>query len=365
MDRATVTGAAPEPAEHRTAEPRATRHKQPDQGWTAPGAFEVAPDVHRIPLPLPNDALRAVNVYAIQDGDGLVLIDSGWALALARAQLETALADLGHGLRDIARFLMTHMHRDHYTQAIGLRREFGSRLSLGIGERPSLDLWASGQELRLAPQLRRLRTCGAGAIADRVQKSVSGRDEPETVWELPDEWLAPGNITLASRTLEAIPTPGHTRGHLCFRDAAGGLLFAGDHVLPHITPSIGFEPALASVPLSDYLQSLRLIREQPDAVLLPAHGPASASVHARVDELLAHHAVRLDAAQAAVTQGADTAYAAAGVLTWTRRERKLDDLDPFNQMLAVMETASHLDLLVMQGRLRAEVSDGVTGYVSR
>ena len=27
--------------------------------WTTPGAFEVAPGVHRIPLPLPSDALRA------------------------------------------------------------------------------------------------------------------------------------------------------------------------------------------------------------------------------------------------------------------------------------------------------------------
>ena len=41
----------------------------------------MADGVHRIPLPLPNDGLRAVNVYAIADGDGLTLVDSGWALA--------------------------------------------------------------------------------------------------------------------------------------------------------------------------------------------------------------------------------------------------------------------------------------------
>jgi glyoxylase-like metal-dependent hydrolase (beta-lactamase superfamily II) len=48
--------------------------------WTEPGLFTVAPGVHRIPLPLPNDGLRAVNVYAIESGDDLVLIDAGWAL---------------------------------------------------------------------------------------------------------------------------------------------------------------------------------------------------------------------------------------------------------------------------------------------
>jgi glyoxylase-like metal-dependent hydrolase (beta-lactamase superfamily II) len=333
--------------------------------WTVPGVFGVAPGVHRIPLPLPGDALRAVNVYLIQDGDALVLIDSGWALVAAQAQLDSALAGLGYGIADVGRFLMTHVHRDHYTQAVRLRREFGTRLSLGIGERPSLELWVSGRELRLAPQLRRLRGCGASSLANQLEENASRRQYSELTWELPDEWLVPGDIPLGSRTLEAISTPGHTRGHLCFRDAAGGLLFAGDHVLPQITPSIGFEPALAILPLGDYLQSLRLIRGLPDAVLLPAHGPPADSVHTRVDELLAHHAVRLDAAERAVSRGSATAFEVAATLTWTRRERILDDLDPFSQMLAVLETAAHLDLLVMQGRLRATVSDGTTGYVPR
>jgi glyoxylase-like metal-dependent hydrolase (beta-lactamase superfamily II) len=332
--------------------------------WTAPGAFGVAPGVHRIPLPLPNDALRAVNVYAVEDPDGLILIDSGWALALARERLESALGSLGYALVDITRFLITHVHRDHYTQAVLLRREFGTRLALGIGERPTLELSASGAEPRLSPQLRRLRRNGADDIAGRLERSMTS-PAPQWPWELPDEWLAPGDIALGARTLHAIATPGHTRGHLCYRDAAGGLLFCGDHVLPHITPSIGFEAATAALPLADYLQSLCLIREQPDAAMLPAHGLPAASVHARVDELLAHHAARLDATEQAIGSGAATAYEAAGMLTWTRRERKLADLDLFNQMLAVLETAAHLDVLVLQGRLRAMVNDGTTGYVPR
>jgi glyoxylase-like metal-dependent hydrolase (beta-lactamase superfamily II) len=333
--------------------------------WTAPGAFEVAPGVHRIPLPLPDDALRGVNVYLIDDGDGPVLIDSGWTLEAAQDQLEDALAGLGHGIADIARILITHMHRDHYTQAVTLRRKFGSRFSIGIGERPSLELWVSGRELRLAPQVRRLRGCGAGSLADLMEENANRRQHTPGIWELPDEWLVPGDIPLGSRTLEAISTPGHTRGHLCFLDSAGRLLFAGDHVLPRITPSIGFEPSMAMLPLADYLQSLRLIRELPDAVLLPAHGPAAASVHARVDELLAHHTVRLDAAMQAIVRGSATGFEAAALLTWTRHERAFGDLDPFSQMLAVLETAAHLDLLVMRGALSATVSDGVTEYAAR
>ena len=96
--------------------------------------------------------------------------------------------------------------------------------------------------------------------------------------------------------------------------------------------------------------------------LLPAHGPVTASVHARIDELLAHHDDRLGRCLAAVQAGAATAYEAAGFLRWTRRERQLGELDPFNQMLAVIETRAHLELLAAQGRLASSSTDGVTFY---
>ena len=57
--------------------------------WERPGAFEEAPGVYRIPLPLPNDGLKAVNVYAIADGAQVVLIDGGWALAQSEAAART------------------------------------------------------------------------------------------------------------------------------------------------------------------------------------------------------------------------------------------------------------------------------------
>ena len=37
--------------------------------WFEPGVFAVVPGIYRIPLPL-HDELRAVNVYAIEDGGG-------------------------------------------------------------------------------------------------------------------------------------------------------------------------------------------------------------------------------------------------------------------------------------------------------
>jgi len=321
--------------------------------------------VHRIPLPLPNDGLRAVNVYVLADDGGLTLIDSGWALEEGRRRLEEGLARIGHELGDVRRFLVTHIHRDHYTMAMAVRRLFGSRILLGAGEQPSLDLILH-QEHASGPFGLLLRECGAAEVLARIQAQSWPDRDAGGDWEKPDEWLSgTDEITLPGRTLRVVPTPGHTRGHVVFADLDHGLLFAGDHVLPHITPSIGFEPARPALPLGDYLASLRLARSLPDLRLLPAHGAVGPSSHARIDELIAHHGHRLEACAAVFTDGAAAnAYQVAQRLPWTRRERRLDDLDPYNQMLAVMETAAHLDVLVRDGRLASSTADGVVIYTA-
>ena len=326
------------------------------EDWTTPGTFEGAPGVHRIPLPLPNDGLRAVNVYAIEDGDGLALVDAGWDVPETRPALAAGLAAIGCSLGDIGQFLVTHAHRDHYSEAVALRAELGTTVRLGDGERASLDVLASPGWAPLVPQLQLLRSCGAATVADDLLAVMgqAGSAQGPLGWSYPDEWLVEGPLDLASgRRLAVVETPGHTRGHVVFHDPAAGLLFAGDHVLPTITPSIGFEPALSPDPLGAFLGSLAKVRQLPDAMLLPAHGPVATSVHARVDELVDHHGRRLDEVERAVVAGASTPFEVAMRLRWTRRERTMDELDLFNKMLAVAETWAHLVLLAAQGRLVA------------
>ncbi|MFE9693665.1 MBL fold metallo-hydrolase [Micromonospora sp. NPDC005806] len=330
--------------------------------WTRPGVFEVAAGVYRIPLPLPHDGLRSVNVYALTADGGLVLIDSGWAITEARQALDAALAALDAGVEDVQRFLVTHVHRDHYAMAVAVRREFGTTVSLGEGERPAILALSTPSHRPMTEHWQALVRHGAGEIVEALRARAELVPHDPADWTGPDDWLAGGtDVALPTRTLRVVATPGHTRGHVVFIDHDAQLMFAGDHVLPQITPSIGFESVPAVLPLGDYLDSLRLVRSLPDQRLLPAHGPVGPSVHARVDELLHHHAERLDHACGVVQDGM-TAYEVAGRLTWTRRERSFGDLDLFNQMLAVAETAAHLDLLVAQGRLKATDADGMRRY---
>ncbi|MEU3528740.1 MBL fold metallo-hydrolase [Streptomyces sp. NPDC038707] len=336
-----------------------------DQGaWAEAGAQTILPGVHRVPLPLPNDGLHAVNVYLLEglaEDGGLVMIDGGWAVPEARKTLEEALASLGRDLGDIRDILVTHVHRDHYTQAVDLRRLLGCRVHLGAGERRGLELL---NEMRggLGSALRTLREAGAADLAELVEKVYPDlylRDD----WEAPDHWLTAQTLSFGGGELRVIPTPGHTRGHVVFLDEGRGLLFSGDHVLPRITPSIGFEAAdPGGRPLAAYLDSLHLMTRYADARLLPAHGPVTASAHTRVSELIAHHEERLRRTLAVLGDATHDAYTVARRLTWTRREVPFDELTPMNRMLAVNETVAHLDVLVLRGRASMTSADGVHRY---
>ncbi|MEV7383892.1 MBL fold metallo-hydrolase [Streptomyces lydicus] len=331
--------------------------------WTASGPEEVAPEVHRIPLPLPTDGLHAVNVYAVLDGERVTLIDGGWKIEAAQEALQSALSSLHVKLKDIERCLVTHHHRDHYTLAVELRRLAGLVLAVGVGEMGNIKA-AGGQRRPLEEQFVQLHSAGAPRVIEALDalglKSINEQD-----FELPDVWLDNGDeIDLGGRTLRVKATPGHTVGHVVFIDESGGLLFSGDHILPHITPSVGFQPGPTDTsPLADYLRSLAAILDEPDRVLLPAHGPAGGSAHRRAEQLLEHHEVRLTETAAAVRAGSGTAYETALALRWTRRGRHLAELDPFNQMLAVNETVAHLDVLRAQGRVVANVDgEGIRAY---
>ncbi|WP_433544765.1 MBL fold metallo-hydrolase [Streptomyces sp. CA-294286] len=339
----------------------------PDQpaDWTEPGAHRVSDHVHRIPLPLPLDDLAAVNVYLVEAPDGLVLIDSGWAGPRTEKALGKALSTLGYALGDLTQILVTHGHWDHYTQALSLRAALGVHVRIGRGERHSiegLDLSGSAHPRQTA----RLRACGARELADRVDALPVTPEERSMPFGPPDTWLDDGeHVQLADRRLKVVATPGHTRGHVVFADPAAGLLFSGDHVLPHITPSVGFEAVPEKSPLRSYRASLRLVRDMPDALLLPAHGPVAVGVHARVDELLAHHEERLDATLREVRAGADTAHAVARALPWTRRRRPLDALPDLHRMLAVLETDAHLDVLAEARAVSYTWVEGVRHFAVR
>ena len=248
-----------------------------------------------------------------------------------------------------------------------LGTEYGVDVTLGRGEKPALDIAHQKGAVTEHPYAQDLRRAGAAALADSWTEAYLREGPPDpALWEYPDVWLEHDtSIPVGARTLDAVHTPGHTPGHYVFADRAAELLFSGDHVLPTITPSIGFGVPQTPQPLGDFMASLSRVRSLPDLMILPAHGPVAPSSHRRVDELLLHHEDRLEQCLTALRDGARDPTQVAGELGWTRHGHVYDSLDFFNQGLASMETKAHLELLVARGQAtRTEHTDGVVTFAS-
>ncbi|MCP2288334.1 MBL fold metallo-hydrolase [Nocardia amikacinitolerans] len=333
---------------------------QPED-WTEPGAHPVARGIYRVPLPLPLFGLTAINAYILEGRDGLIVIDPGWAGPENERAMSAALRTIGYRLNDIEACLSTHHHGDHFSQAFAWRGSLGSKLYTGREERHSLASFptAVGRFPNHPPLLDR---CGAPELARRIAGKASDAWH-NTAFGMPDGWLDNGDvIRLRKGSLQVIATPGHTRGHIVLHEPVTRLLFSGDHILPHITPSIGIEWAPERYPLRSYLQSLELVRGLPDTALLPAHGPVTCSTNARITELLQHHRERLDEVCELVAAGHTTAYQVARSMPWTRRGRRWEQLPVEHQLCAVMEISAHLDVLAMHGRLHHDDSAAARHY---
>jgi glyoxylase-like metal-dependent hydrolase (beta-lactamase superfamily II) len=322
--------------------------------WFEDGPEEIAEGVYRVPMTVSMRELHAVNVYVRRGEGGVDLVDAGDVHATDVAQLDEQLARVGHRAAEIGQILVTHIHPDHYSLAPAIRTGTGARILLGEGERANLEslneIIRGDRELTIYGQLA---SNGASALLEELNPEGMRPPQGSPELEGPDVWAGDGQVLRArGGDLTTIHTPGHTRGHLVFRDEARNAYYTGDHVLPHITPSIGLESTPAMSPLTAYLVSLDRMLDLPDGLMLPAHGPAGTSVHARVRELIEHHDIRLADTRNAVEDAGSTAYEVAARLKWTSRSTALPDIAPWHRYLATTETAAHLRTLVERGLLQ-------------
>lgn len=315
-----------------------------------------------IELPLPTPDLPSVNAYVIAAGDGVTIIDPGFSTAESERILVDSLSELAIAVSDVAQILVTHLHWDHYSQALKWQRKHGIQVGLGRGERQAI-LRASEQEEMYGDQAVLLQQAGADALAERVRRLQPEPFERDVVTAPPDRWLDSGmRIECGATHLVALATPGHTRGHMVFEKPDENLIFTGDHVLPRITPSIGFEPRPDPRALHKYLDSLRILLHRAPTTMLPAHGKLGGDVGARAEELLAHHDQRLDEICALVTPQSCTAYDIARRMRFTRKLRSVEDLDVVHAMSAVLEVESHLRVLEARRRVTADRSGSIHNY---
>ena len=308
---------------------------------------EVADGVFELRLPIPfEDGL--VNVFVFTDGDEADLLDCGMNSDESVDAIYKALEQLG--ARRLRRLAVTHIHPDHYGAAGTLAGEGLADLYIHRLEVPLVHPRYVELE-HLVKEVRNYLLVNGVPDEDAEVLSNSQRALSEVVKTAEPSVQLDGAefIDMGRHSLHVEWTPGHSPGHICLYEEGTGLLFAGDHILPELSPNIGLHPQSTPDPLHDYLQGLERMVDRKPKLVLPAHGRPFADVTARVDALVSHHHRRLDQIQEIVGRDKKTAWQVALEL-WGPR----DNL--YEKRLALQEGLAHLQALAVDGRLRKSVT---------
>ena len=290
-------------------------------------------------LPLPTGP-RHVHCYLLEGDSGWILVDTGLGVGDDPPWRE---------LPPLSAIAITHFHPDH----------------VGGAERAAAATAAPVHQGTL-DYAQCLRVWGTADWPDRIAAWFVRNGVPKPV---ADELIEQGHafapfIRFARdpRLLregdrvdgwEVLELPGHADGHLALvRD---GVLVAGDHLLPRITPAVGLYPESRPDPLGDYLASLERTVGLGARLALPGHGEPIRDPAARAGEIVAHHAARLDAAEAALSAEPQTGYEVSLALFG-------GELGPTQRRFAVAETLSHLERLVASGRAARSEDRGTIAY---
>jgi glyoxylase-like metal-dependent hydrolase (beta-lactamase superfamily II) len=332
-----------------------------------PERAELLPGIWRLPLPLRDSPLGHVNTYLVRTDDGYLLVDCGWDTADTLHALEGHLRALDIRLPDVRHLVITHIHPDHYGLAGRLREISSANLSFHRLERLYIESRYVDADVLLSEMREWLRLNGTPPDElDRLNRGSMSMLERVQI-AFPDRTLDGGEeITTGKFAFRVIWTPGHSAGHICLYDKRNKVLVSGDHVLPHITPSVGLHVRTTSNPLADYLDSLRLIGRLDTELVLPGHGEPFHGLPERTAALIAHHQRRLDEIVGLLSNRRGerlSGYQIAAQMRWSRR-RTWDELSGFERRLAVTEALAHLELLHARGRVEKQYGEGEIGYAA-
>jgi glyoxylase-like metal-dependent hydrolase (beta-lactamase superfamily II) len=262
-------------------------------------AFELAPGIWQLRLPLPWPAIPHVNAYLLEGADGPVLVDCGSAGHPShRAALTAALKAAGTCVADLRTLVATHTHSDHVGLAAWVIEESGCEFLMHPDTAHFYDATREPQRIESA-RWRRAR-----------QEGVPDEDLPDyaDVSEETDGVLAPVEPDRPLRdgerigTWEVLETPGHAPSHISLVDRARGAVILGDLLAPVFAPwyDYGYSPD----PVAEFLGSLdRIAALGPLELAMPGHGRVLDDLTRVIEDHRAGVAGRLDATLAAVRAG--------------------------------------------------------------
>ncbi len=272
----------------------APRLRYPVETPPEPGmAVEIAPGVLWLRLPLPMK-LDHVNVFALDDGDGWTVVDTGFDTERARGIWEAALSGPLAG-RPVRRVLVTHYHPDH----VGLAGWFQAR---------GAELWTTRTSWLLArmlvldeqplpvPETVAFWT-SAGMAPDILAQRRAERpfNFCDVVAPLPLGYrrIVEGEtVHIGGRDWDVRMGDGHAPEHATLWSRDGALVLGGDQLLPSISPNLGvYASEPEADPVGDWIASCQ--RLAPCAtetqLVLPGHKLPYTGLPTRMRQLEENH----------------------------------------------------------------------------
>ena len=317
----------------------------------------VAPGVELVRVPVPGP-LRHVNCLLLADDGGAALVDTGMNTAETR-DIWKRVARERPGFR-VTRVVGTHFHPDHIGLAGWMCAHHRAPLVMTRGEAMTAKFVLA--DVREAPPAEVVAWWrGAGwseeQVAAAVARGWSGFRRIVTPLPYGYTRIADGDsLRIGAVEWRVVVGSGHSPEHACLLDEAGGVLIAGDQVLPRISPNVSLGSAEPEAdPLGEWFASIAKLRALPaDLLVLPGHGDPFTGLHGRLDGMEAEHRVRLDALHAHLAEPRRAVDCFAVLFA---RPIGADMLG-----MATGEALAHLRRLEVEGRARREMRDGVSWW---
>jgi len=274
---------------------KASALNQPWDTAPAPGqTIEVAPGVHWLRMPLPM-VLDHVNVYALDDGDGWTVIDTGLDTKKTRAIWAEALAGPLKG-KPVTRLLVTHHHPDHIGLAGWFQEQHGAELlttrtawlmarMLVLDEQDAvtpetLEFWrAAGVPVDIIEKRRAERPFNFADVVGKLPLGFRRIQEGET-------------LTIGGRVWDIRMGNGHAPEHATLWSRDDGLVIGGDQLLSTISPNIGvYATEPGADPLAEWLEACERLAQfaRSDQLVLPGHKLPYAGLPFRMRQLVDNH----------------------------------------------------------------------------
>lgn len=315
--------------------------------------MELFKGVHQIKLPLPGKETSSVNIYIIEGNSGNLMIDTGWNTTESFNTLAQEMKASGFALKDITHIAVTHIHPDHLGLAGKIAALVGAKVFVSDIEYSLLDSRYTHPDELLGQMSAFLAANGVPdwelKMLTEASLSLHNGVYPLTKAQL----LKPGDrISIEPFQFQAVLTPGHAKGHLCFYEPAKKYLFTGDHILAETAPIICYHPQSSENPLGDYVTSVNTLSELEVRFILPGHGPVFSGLGPKIDNILQVHNDMIMKIQQLMGVDTKTGYELARVLPWLIDGEPVDydKLKPVDKRQAVLETLAYLQFLVAENK---------------